>query len=260
MAQAQLLRAVIARALLPAAAIAAGALMGLATPLGAQGPNGIDLPALRARAAAQAREAETFARAVARRGEALRDEARTTAEVARAAARRAASEKTMDASASVQGFDFDAMVRAAGSAGDVDSAPRLIAFASLSMPAAALKQMIADVGQAGGSVVFRGFPGQSVRTFTAALAKVLPEGPVQPGLGIDPRLFRAFGVDAVPVYVVTNGPVELCDGFGCRSTPPPHDIIRGNVTLGYALDRFAHGGGAGTDAAASFERRLERSR
>lgn len=234
--------------------------MGLATPLGAQGTDGIDLPALRARTAAQTREAETFARAVARKGEALRDEARTTTETARAAARRAASEKTVPASTLVQGFDFDAMVRAAGSAGEVDSAPRLIAFASLSMPATALKQMIADVGLAGGSVVFRGFPGQSVKTFTAALAKVLPEGPIQPGLGIDPRLFRAFGIEAVPAYVVTNGPVELCDGFDCRSTPPPHDIIRGNLTLRYALDRFANGGGAGADAAASFARRLERSR
>lgn len=260
MAQAQLLRALTARALLPAAAVAAGALVGLASPLGAQGSDGVDLARVRAREAAQAGDAEVFTRTVARRGAALASEARATAEAARARMRRLAADRPIAASELAQGFDFDAMVKAAGDAGQADSAPRLIAFASLSMPATALRQMIADVGRAGGAVVFRGFPGQSARTFTAALAPVLPAGRVSPGLGIDPRLFRAFGIAQVPAYVVTSGPVELCDGFTCRSDPPPHDIVRGNVTLGYALDLFAHGGGPGAAAASAFARQLDQRR
>lgn len=260
MAQAQLLRALTARAVLPAAAVAAGALVGLATPLGAQGTDGIDLNRLRARAAARAGEAEVFTRTVARRGEALASEARATAAAARERLRRSAADQPIAASGLAQAFDFDAMVKAAGDAGQTDSAPRLIAFASLSMPTTALRQMIADVGRAGGAVVFRGFPGQSAKTFTTALAQVLPAGPVQPGLGIDPRLFRAFGIAEVPAYVVTSGPVDLCDVFDCRSDPPPHDIVRGNVTVGYALDLFAHGGGPGASAATAFARQLEQRR
>ena len=258
MAQAQLLRAVSARAAFLAAAAATGGLIALATPLLAQATEGIDVARLRARASAEAGEAETFARAVARRGKAVAREAQETAASARRSARRAASAPL--ASGETAGFDFDAMVSAAATAPDPENAPRLIGFASLSMPADALRRMIADIGRAGGAVVFRGFPGGSARTFTAALAKVLPEGRVQPGVGIDPRLFRAFGIDTVPAYVVTAGPVDLCDGFACRSTPPPFDIVRGNVTLGYALELFARGGGPGAGAAVAFGRRLEQSR
>ena len=99
-------------------------------------------------------------------------------------------------------------------------------------------------------------PGNSARTFTTALAKVLPQGEVKTAVGIDPRLFRAFGIEAVPAYVVTATDFDLCDGFDCRTALPPHDRMSGNVSLAYALDAFADGGGAAARISTVYRARL----
>ena len=75
-------------------------------------------------------------------------------------------------------------------------------------------------------------------------------------VGVDPRLFRTFSVDAVPAYVVTATDFDLCDGFECRTELPPHDRIGGNVTLRHALDAFAAGGGPAAQVAAVYRARL----
>jgi type-F conjugative transfer system pilin assembly protein TrbC len=91
-------------------------------------------------------------------------------------------------------FDFDKMVADAGDMArdGLGEAPRFIAFASLSMPAQALRQMMDDVTRAGGVVVFRGLTKGSAKVMTEALGKVLGPGERMDGVGIDPRLFRAF--------------------------------------------------------------------
>ena len=78
------------------------------------------------------------------------------------------------------------------------------------------------------------------------------------GVGIDPRLFRAFGIETVPTYVVTSSDFDLCDGFDCRTQVPPHDRMSGNVSAAYALETFARGGGPGALLAAQHLARLER--
>jgi conjugal transfer pilus assembly protein TrbC len=153
-------------------------------------------------------------------------------------------------------FDFDAMIADASQSAAADDMPRLIAFASLSMPQATLRQMISDVTKAGGVVVFRGFPANSAKRFTAALAQVLPEGKVRAQVGIDPRLFRAFEVTTVPTYVVTATGFDLCDGFDCRTPLPPHDRIAGNVTLDYALGTIGGGDGPAAQVATIYAKRL----
>ena len=141
----------------------------------------------------------------------------------------------------------------------VSHTPRFIAFASLSMPPAALRAMADDVGRAGGVVVLRGLPGGSAKTLTAALAKVAADGGKLDAVGIDPRLFRAFGVEAVPTYVVSSSDFDLCDGFECRTQVPPHDRMSGNVSVSYALETFAQGGGPGALLASQHLARLQRS-
>jgi conjugal transfer pilus assembly protein TrbC len=138
-------------------------------------------------------------------------------------------------------------------------APRFIAFASTAMPPAALRQMIDDVTRAGGVVVFRGLPQNSAKALTAALARVAREGEQLDGVGIDPRLFRAFAVEAVPAYVVTTSDFDLCDGFDCQTQVPPHDRMAGNVTVQHALETFASGGGPGARIAAQHLARLTRN-
>src|SRR3546814_5785758 len=69
-------------------------------------------------------------------------------------------------------------------------------------------------------------------------------------IGIDPRLFRAFDVQAVPTYVAVSSDFDLCAGFSCRTKVPPHDRMIGNVTVEYALSSFAEGNGPGARVAA----------
>lgn len=221
----------------------------------AQTVDGLDLGRVRERARLSPEEAEALSRIIAKRGEALRDEAIATAATARANRPQPAANEA----GAVGAFDFDAMVAASAPAlATPDEAPRFIAFASLSMPKQSLKALIADMSRAGGAVVFRGFPHNSAKRFTTALGATLERDRPAGSVGIDPRLFRAFEIEAVPTYVVTTSDIALCDGFDCRTEVPPHDRMSGNVSVGYALERFAQGGGPGAHVAALHLDRLER--
>jgi conjugal transfer pilus assembly protein TrbC len=76
-------------------------------------------------------------------------------------------------------------------------------------------------------------------------------------VGIDPRLFRAFNVTAVPTYVVASTDFDLCDGFDCQTQVPPHDRISGNVTADFALETIARGGGPSARIASQYLARLK---
>lgn len=228
-------------------------------PLPAQNVEGVDAGRLRAQAKAQQKDAQLFADEVRRRGEAVRAEALRTRE----AAMRNRMPVTIGAKPSTASLDLDQMVADAGkvaTAGRAQTGPRFIAFASMAMPVGSLRALIRDVGDAGGVVVFRGLPQNSAKAFTAAMGKIVVKGQKTSGIGIDPRLFRAFGVSVVPTYVVTSTDLQLCDGFSCKTALPPHDRLSGNVTTGYALERFAHGGGPGAAASRVFARRLASAR
>ena len=218
----------------------------------------IDLASIRARAANQSQEAEALAATARTRAKAVTADASQSAEAGRANGRRFAVSAPrpilVDAT-----FDFDKMVADTGEMAkdDLGEAPRFIAFASLSMPRQALRQMMDDVTRAGGVVVFRGLTHGSAKVMTDALAKVLKPGERMDGVGIDPRLFRAFNVTEVPAYVVTASDFDLCSGFDCTSEVPPYDRMNGNVTAEYALQTFASGGGPGARIAAQHLARLQ---
>ena len=243
--------------IVPTLAFALASVLGYAA---AAQDHGLDLEAIRARAKEQTADAEALAATVRQRGQALGEAADATAIEARAngrryteAARNAAPEPTRDT------FDFDRLVADAGETARTDLAagPRFIAFASSSLPKPALQAMLRDVPRAGGVVVFRGLPGGSVAGLAQTLRQVLPEGENPDGVGIDPRLFRAFAIQSVPAYVVAASDFALCDGFDCATEAPPHDRIAGNVTARFALETFANGGGPGAKIAALHLARLE---
>lgn len=245
--------------LLAVAALAsAAALAGAAAQTAEQG---VDLEAIRARAAEQAGEADALAASARARAEQLAKEAKTNASNAQTHGRRYTSEAAKGARPDLaHTFDFDRMVAEAGTMASegMGEGPRFVAFASLSMPPAALRPMIDDVTRAGGVIVLRGLPQNSAKALTAALAKVTRPGEQLASVGIDPRLFRAFGIEAVPTYVVASSDFDLCDGFDCVSAVPPHDRMSGNVSAAYALETFARGGGPGALLAAQHLARLER--
>lgn len=221
----------------------------------AQSPLGIDVGAITDRAEADAADQEAFVRDVMKRGDAVREDASGIVSEAQAAA-----------AARVKGYrlgsdgliDFDAILDDAADLQneDVGRAPRLIVFASLSMPEPALKALIKDTAKAGGAVVFRGFPGNSMKAFQTGIAKVVEDQGDYGNIGIDPRLFRAFNVDAVPTFVVVSSDFDPCDGFDCTTDVPPFDRMSGNVTLEHVLTTFSEGGGPGASVAGVAHDRL----
>ncbi|MFC0589432.1 type-F conjugative transfer system pilin assembly protein TrbC [Novosphingobium aquiterrae] len=219
----------------------------------------IDIEAIRARAASNTGEADALAASARERAKAVTAEAAQNAEGAKANGRRYAGAAPRSGTDDTN-FDFDKMVADAGDMAmqGMGEAPRFIAFASLSMPADSLRQMMDDVTRAGGVVVFRGLTQGSAKVMTDALGKVLKPGERMDGVGIDPRLFRAFGVSEVPAYVVAASDFDLCSGFDCTSEVPPFDRMTGNVTARFALETFSEGGGPGARIARQHLARLER--
>ncbi len=218
----------------------------------AQTVDGLDLEAIKRRSAAMQGDADIFAEHVRNRGDAFREEA--VAIQAKSGANLASLAKA-DLRVNGDGaFDFDEIIKGASQnvAGTRGDAPQFIAFASLSMPPAALRQLIADTAKAGGVVVFRGFPNNSMKAFSAMLGKVVTDKDQLSNVGIDPRLFRAFNVEAVPTYVAVSTDFDLCSGLNCTTSVPTHDKITGNVSVRYVLDTFvaAHGPGAGVASVA----------
>lgn len=229
------------------------------TALLAQTVDGLDLETIRNRSAEMQADAVTFAEQVKDRGDAFREDAASV---------RAGGIQNMErvATASLPKgpsgpVDFDEIVSGAAANAGVGAgeAPHLIVFASLSMPQKALRALIEDTARAGGVVVFRGFPDNSMRAFTSQLAKVVAREDDFANIGIDPRLFRAFDVAAVPTYVAVSSDFDLCAGFACRTQVPAYDRMVGNVTLEYALTSFAEANGPGARVAAIGLKRLHRT-
>ena len=218
----------------------------------AQTVDGLDLGAIKRRSADMKDDAETFANQVRNRGDAFRQDAIAVRE--KGTANMASLAKADLPSGPDGAFDFDEIIKGAGAnvAGTKGDAPQFIAFASLSMPPQSLRQLIADTAKAGGVVVFRGFPNNSVKAFSQALSQVVTERDQLTNVGIDPRLFRAFNVQSVPTYVAVSSDFDLCSGPGCTTQVPAYDRITGNVTVRYVLDTFeaARGPGAGVAAVA----------
>jgi conjugal transfer pilus assembly protein TrbC len=220
----------------------------------------LDLAAIRAKAQSDTGEAEALAAAARTRAKAVLEQADRAADQAKAHGEMYVQANPTGApQPSDLIFDFDQMVAAAGTAakGNLGGAPRFIAFASLSMPPAALRDMISRVNAAGGVVALRGFPAGSAKVLTEALGKVALDQEQMGSIGIDPRLFRAFNVTAVPTYVVASTDFDLCDGFDCQTQVPPHDRISGNVTADFALETIARGGGPAARMASQYLARLK---
>jgi conjugal transfer pilus assembly protein TrbC len=220
----------------------------------------LDLAAIRAKAQSGESEADALAATARTRAKAIMDEADASARAGLTHGqdyRQTATTATQQPSQDI--FDFDQMVATAGVAakGSLGEAPRLIAFASLSMPPQALRDMITRVNAAGGVVALRGFPAGSAKVLTEALGKVALDQEQMGSVGIDPRLFRAFNVTAVPTYVVASTDFDLCDGFDCQTQVPPHDRLSGNVTADFALETIVRGGGAAARMASQYLARLK---
>ena len=111
--------------------------------------------------------------------------------------------------------------------------------------------------RAGGVTVLRGFPQGNSEAFKKRLAAIWSDSNEAGSLGIDPRLFRAFQIEAAPSFVMLSTDFAPCDGFDCTSNVPPHDRIAGNISVGEVLETFASGQGPGAELARLHMNRLQ---
>lgn len=218
----------------------------LAVAAAAQTIEGIDVEAIKGRAAEFQEDAVDLSREVERRTAEFETQAIETSDQAMSAVEQYGASLEVDENSDLN-VDLDALAQTASKnmASRKSGAPLFVAFASLSMPEESLRKMIMDVANSGGVVVFRGFTNNSSKQFVAGLTKVLGNDPGPVSMTVDPRLFRAFDVKRVPAYVVSSTDFELCESLTCVTKPPPHDKMTGNVTTGYALESFADAGGPG---------------
>ena len=137
--------------------------------------------------------------------------------------------------------------RLAGRFSEPPRGSEVIVFMSLSVPAAAWDEWSVEAARIGAPLVLRGVVRGGLRATVKRVGAYLP---VNAGAAIDPRLFRLFGIKAVPAVAVIPGGVPPCTTRGCSADPaPPHDVIGGNIGLEAALDAIAREGGPGRETA-----------
>ena len=121
--------------------------------------------------------------------------------------------------------------------------PEVIVFMSLSAPAASRREWSLEAARAGVPLVLRGLGSQGLKATVKRIGAYLAEGA---GAAIDPRLFRLFGITAIPAVAVVPGGVPPCVSRGCaEDAAPPHDRVMGNIGLEAALSIIAAEGGPG---------------
>ena len=125
--------------------------------------------------------------------------------------------------------------------------PEVIVFMSLSVPTTAWREWSGEAVRIGAPLLLRGVVQGGLRATVKQTGGQLAEGG---GAAIDPRLFRLFGIDAVPAVVVVPGGIPACKNRGCSADPaPPHDLVKGNIGLDAALSIIALEGGPGRETA-----------
>lgn len=150
---------------------------------------------------------------------------------------------------------FGEAARLAGETGESDGAVYIAV--SLGMPKQALQQLARDAEKAGAKLAIRGLVDGSFER-TMLVARDVFGQDAQSGLAIDPQVFRAYGVESVPTFIVATSPVLPCDdGVDCVSVETPHDRIAGNISLAEALRQLAERGDAAPHVARAALARME---
>jgi len=126
---------------------------------------------------------------------------------------------------------------------------------SLSMPPQALRALARDAHKAGARVVIRGLVDGSFRATLFRVREVFDDRSAG-GVAIDPQVFKAFNVTAVPSVIAARSPVEPCGALGCTPAAPAFDKVAGNISLEAALKALAEEGSSGQAAARAALARL----
>ena len=126
---------------------------------------------------------------------------------------------------------------------------------SLSMPPEALRQLARDAHRAGARVVIRGLVDGSFKATMLKVRQVFDDRSAG-GVAIDPQVFKAFAITAVPTVIAARSKVEPCGSLGCVPAAPAFDKISGNISLDAALKALEDEGTSGQAAARAARARL----
>jgi conjugal transfer pilus assembly protein TrbC len=131
--------------------------------------------------------------------------------------------------------------------------PELLVFVSFSMPHESLLRLAEQVRRTDAVLVFRGLAGATLREMTARLAPLTKAGAA---MQINPQAFTRFGIKAVPAFVVA----EVDPGCAESVCNDQAQLVSGDVSLDFALERLARQGGPLAHAAEDRLRRLRGGR
>jgi conjugal transfer pilus assembly protein TrbC len=115
-----------------------------------------------------------------------------------------------------------------------NGAPDLLIFVSFSMPEEALQRAMDQSILTGASLVFRGLKGDSMKTMTDEIEKLVA-GRENVSIVIHPPAFTQFTVTQVPAVVLARPEASSVLDNGC-SEAETFVKITGDVSLDYALD------------------------
>jgi conjugal transfer pilus assembly protein TrbC len=235
------------RLALVVAVLAGLALAGAAAPTLAQSAQDL-VATVQSRTAEQARAAQALFEATRGKQDRFLEESRTIAEAAPA--------RLKQGFASLEGSEFAGGEQLA-TLGDAPLPDGVVYVAvSFSMPAGDLRRLGRDAHKAGAELVIRGLVRGSFKETLLAARQVFDEDSLG-GVAIDPNVFRAFNIQAVPTFIAASAPVQPCGkGLDCVPVAPPHDALSGNISLGEALRLLEANGAAGAPAAQSASERL----
>lgn len=113
-------------------------------------------------------------------------------------------------------------------------ADALLVFVSLGMPKASLQKLAQDSAKVGAVLVLRGLKEASLRKTNEVL---MAYSKIGANFSIDPESFKKYTIDVVPSFVmVSDASGSTCTVDRCEATS---SIIEGDVSISYALERYA---------------------
>lgn len=116
---------------------------------------------------------------------------------------------------------------------------QLIIFISLSMPKAAIQSLFKEAVQYDATLVLRGLMENSFPKTVSAISAWVQKNGGQGGIQIDPTLFDAYTIQAVPSYVLRKS----------NTIESPYDVVRGALGAHEALQIIAAEGVAASSVA-----------
>lgn len=136
---------------------------------------------------------------------------------------------------------------------DPSASGGLYYFLSFSMPKELLRSYVAEAMWTGGTVVFRGVSrGRSFQKFVTEDLQSLVYGKgASANISIDPRLFDAYSIKAVPAIVYAKDRANLMCESNVKCAAVGDDRyfkVSGAVTSDYALRSIISAGGSGAQA------------